>query len=42
MFGFFIERLPVPTQKSTEILAPPADLSQMPVHPSHHIAKLPG
>jgi hypothetical protein len=34
--------LPVPHQKSTQILAPPSDFSQIPVQPSHHIANVPG
>ena len=33
-------RLPVPHQKSIEILVLPADFNQIPVQPSHHIAKV--
>ena len=35
-------RLPLPHQRSMEMLAPPGVFIQMPVQPSHHMATVPG
>jgi len=41
MRGLDRVRLPLPHQKSMQMLAAPSDLIQIPVQPSHHMANVP-